>query len=38
MTEMGSSGILDNLLTSRRRHRFVGRASEIDLLGTLARL
>jgi hypothetical protein len=32
MTEMGSAGTLGGLLASRRRCRFVGRASEIQLL------
>jgi hypothetical protein len=32
MTEMRSGGTLGGLLASRRRHRFVGRASEIELL------
>jgi hypothetical protein len=31
MTEMGSAGTLGELLASRRRRRFVGRASEIEL-------
>jgi hypothetical protein len=31
MTEMGSAGTLGDLLLSRRRRRFVGRASEIEL-------
>jgi hypothetical protein len=31
MTEMRSAGTLGDLLTSRRRRRFVGRASEIEL-------
>jgi len=31
MTEMGSAGTLGDLLASRRRGRFVGRASEIEL-------
>jgi AAA ATPase domain len=31
MTEIGSAGTLGDLLASRRRHRFVGRASEIEL-------
>jgi replication-associated recombination protein RarA len=31
MTETGSAGTLGDLLASRRRHRFVGRASEIEL-------
>jgi hypothetical protein len=32
MTEMGSAGTLGDLLASRRRRRFVGRASEVELL------
>jgi hypothetical protein len=32
MTEMGSAGTLGDLLVSRRRRRFVGRASEVELL------
>ena len=31
MTEMGSAGTLGDLLASRRRRRFVGRASEVEL-------
>src|SRR5215216_6781451 len=31
MTEMGSAGTLGELLASRRRRRFVGRASEVEL-------
>jgi hypothetical protein len=31
MTEIGSAGTLGDLLASRRRRRFVGRASEIEL-------
>src|SRR4030095_14994233 len=31
MTEKGSAGTLGDLLLSRRRRRFVGRASEIEL-------
>jgi hypothetical protein len=31
MTEMGSAGMLGDLLASRRRRRFVGRTSEVDL-------
>ena len=31
MTEMGSARTLGDLLLSRRRHRFVGRAAEIEL-------
>jgi AAA ATPase domain len=31
MTEIGSTGTLGDLLLSRRRHRFVGRASETEL-------
>jgi energy-coupling factor transporter ATP-binding protein EcfA2 len=31
MTEMGSAATLGDLLASRRRHRFVGRTSEVEL-------
>jgi MoxR-like ATPase len=31
MTELGSAGTLGDLLTSRRRGRFVGRTSEVEL-------
>ena len=31
MTEMASGGTLGDLLASRRRRRFVGRASEVEL-------
>jgi MoxR-like ATPase len=31
MTEMGSAATLGDLLASRRRRRFVGRASEVEL-------